>query len=33
MNHRVELDTGHYEDVQVGTKTEVVETGGKWVRA
>ena len=33
MNHRVELDTDHYENVQVGTKTEVVETGGKLVRA
>ena len=28
--HTIELGTGHYEQVQVGTKTEVVETGGHW---
>lgn len=28
--HRVELGTGHYEQVQVGTKTEQHEVGGHW---
>lgn len=28
--HTVKLETGRYEPVQVGTKTETVETGGHW---
>ena len=28
--HTVDLGTGHYEQVQTGTKTEQVESGGHW---
>lgn len=30
MNHTVDLGTGHYGQVQVGTKTETGEVGGHW---